>query len=481
MPLYAWDNLSNVDPETGRNALQASPLTFKADFCETPRTDAQRAWDQVNPLEFNAVINGAATQEKLADAFRIAAQNSKGVSLHGGSYILDGSISAHLPVAIQGDGMAATRFYATDLNAPFLVIAEKNETVTEDTTYGFYQLSDLSFVAEPSTTGLWQGEPAPNSAGIKITGDNAHKFLAYSRMENISAAGLRTFLYVDKAVDLNGESTVAWMDFSKITIVAKSSSPLYGFHWTKGSGTGTTYSGIKGNLQAANSSYILYEGADCYVGDVVVSGSHFGGIGAGVSVIEVGPNTLYRSRLAIVASQVDAGVSHPFKLSTVGSVEYSGLIFMANNVGGNVDVWTGLGQPVRNSIIHEQDVDDRRAGARKTSDAIGAQSIPVFKVGQGEWNFSLVEITVGGVLWGLDVCGGTYRYHLRSSTTDAFLDEIQRDLTPTALPGQLQIVPSWTAGSKEVTFSVVFTSIQANNRFEVQIVVRGGSTRLQRL
>ena len=107
-----------------------------------------------------------------------------------------------------------------------------------------------------------------------------------------------------------------------------------------------------------------------------------------------GVGTVYRTNILITGSQLDAGMDNPLSLDPTG-VAWTRIALFGNNLGGSVTM--SAIAPLQDSEIRDQLVSEWKAGTRKSTNATGSQSIPLFSVAQAD--------SYGGTKCDLTVCG----------------------------------------------------------------------------
>lgn len=315
------------------------------------------------------------------------------------------------------------------------------------------------------------------SAVFKVTGD-VSSYFQWNDFSDLYVLGFRQWFWVIKAARTTPfglECNVAWTDFSNICIRNWTRPALIGWRYITGSGTGNSYYNTSGRIggmllgASTPGSVFQFVGVGHVVGDVVIDDGHWGGE-SGSSLISIGADTVYRQRITANNVQLDAGITYMFGANATGSVGYSNIRALTNNIGGSAQIG-GL-PPVRNSQIYDQEVSEWRSGRYREFNITGAQTFDMFQVEVAPGGAVIVDVFVVGTAAGVGTCAIAQRFLIRASTST--IGEVQAQtaqIAPIASPP-----PSLmhiTTGLV-VTFRASATPSAPGSRIDGQIVAIGG-------
>ena len=179
--------------------------------------------------------------------------------------------------------------------------------------------------------------------------------------------------------------------------------------FTNGSGTGQHLhrheDGDLGRRDPASRRQIplalRYDGSGAVVGDVVMTGGHFGAVYAPIGV---SAGTLYRSNIMVAVSQLDAGVTNLADLPT-DLPAFTRMLLSDDNVGGGVSVSL---PPMADSVVTDQLASSWRSGNTKATpgnnNASTAVSINLFDITLGTYTGTDCTLLISGIVGG--VSGG---------------------------------------------------------------------------
>ncbi|SFJ78048.1 hypothetical protein SAMN02799642_05489 [Methylobacterium brachiatum] len=423
----------------------------------------------VYPQNFGAKCDGSNDD---AAAYRAAARfaMASGRPLHVGGAnlcVIGSSIHVAGSMTIEGDGEGKSILVGT-FNGPIFVWTATGSEVARSS------VSDFTI----------RGQFPPNaeytrSRGFVIQGDNT-SFFQYNRFTRLTFESLYAAFDVQKAsftTSFGQESTVAWLNFNDITIRSGSRHAIYGWLWNYGSGTGTTYSNIKTAFTTPDAAAFYYKAG--VVGDIVINGGHFGGNGS--TLIKVDGATNYRNNILVAGSQLDAGMSVPFKFQP-NSPTYQRISFTGNNLGGGVVLSM---PPVADSLIDDQLADQRRAGKNfSTGDAGRRHNVPLFSVildSLSPFTGTECTVVVAGLVGGIGGGAARATYLIGRNGTDPVVTLIGSPVATNGAPQFFSITPIVVAGTGQVNIVTSFTPTAANSNLDAQIRCMGGTYAVGRL
>ena len=319
---------------------------------------------------------------------------ARGLGVHFGGpdvCVTTATLHATNKLRIAGDGPNLSSMVTTG-NYPLLTW-----TVTADT-----QDFDVG-----GFSAINQTDPASDNSlasVIRFEGTNG-SHLSFGRFHDIDAKGMARAFIIDAAPVVTGnglEGALAWNDWARINILPGTHSPAIGWYSAQGSGTGNTYRGIKAAM-AAEGRVWDFQGPGTVVGDIVIEGGHFGG-DTGSALMRVGAGTVYRTNIAVVASQVDAGMLRVFDLAgDYAAAPFNRITFIGNNAGGDVAGGVVVATvPLVNSVIDDQLASDWKIGTVKVSAREGPQTMALFSVATAApLDGMRCDITISGFVAGL--------------------------------------------------------------------------------
>lgn len=417
----------------------------------------------VYPQNFGAKCDGSTDD---AAAYRAAARFAmdSGRPLHiGGANlcVIGSSILVAGSMAMEGDGEGKSIIVGT-FNGPVFVWTASGSEVARST------ISDFTI----------RGQFQPNvdytgSRGFVIQGDSA-SFFQYNRFMRLTFESLYAAFEIKKApfkTNFGQESTVAWLSFNDITIRSGSRNAVYGWIWNNGSGTGTTYSNIKTAFTTPDAVAFYYKAG--VVGDIVISGGHFGGKGS--TLIKVDRATNYRSNILVAGSQLDAGMNMPFSFQS-NLPTYQRISFTGNNLGGGIVLST---PPVADSLIDDQLADQRRAGKNFATRVAGRQqNVPLFSVtldGLSPFTGTECTVMVAGLVGGIG--GGAVRatYVIGRNGADPIVIAVGSPVATIGAPQFFSIAPTIVVGTGQVNLVTNFTPTAGGSNLDAQIRCMGGT------
>lgn len=189
----------------------------------------------------------------------------------------------------------------------------------------YIQMHDFAIEAYFSGGGV-----AASGAAINVVG-SAAAFVGIGQCQffNIQSRGWPVFLASNAPTHATGfgnEGPVNWCRFHNIDFGSFSRQHLYGFIFNTGSGTGNKFSRLGGVI---DKSVFLYQGSGLnpVVGDILIEDmEHWSSANTTDStILTIGANTSYRSRITIRGGQLDAGFSRVLSLAS-GGAGYSNII-----------------------------------------------------------------------------------------------------------------------------------------------------------
>ena len=331
------------------------------------------------------------------------------------------------------------------------------------------------------------GSAYAQASAITLTGNGS--LVTYGKIHDINTYGIWAAILNDlpSHATANGqEGGINWTDFSDIDLQPGDNPAEHLFYSAYGSGTGNTFRGNKGAL-AADGSVLDYETTsgvtNNVVGDIVFEGGHFGGLPPGTnglpgsSLIRVAAGTIYRTNIAVVATQADAGMLRIFDLaSDFLNAPFTRITYKGDNVGGGVTVVT---VPLVQSVIDDQQASDWRMGSAKTSAVTGQQTVPLFSVTTATgFDGSSCHVSVSGVVAGQQggVVEGEYALGSNVSATAPVGSALASSGTTSAFYSLV-----WSVAGNVSTVSTSFDSGGPGSTMDAQIRCQGGTMLISRL
>lgn len=418
--------------------------------------------------------NAAANATALQRAIDRAVATGRAIYIPPGVFVVGSTVAIpSKPVVIFGAGESRSTLRSYRLDGPMFrwtITGTNTENVTGSL------VKDLRLDAY-----FEAGDVYDNSAAFYIEGDNTCYF-GYNRFQNLTVAGFRNGLMrVLKATQTTAfgqESLVTWNSFQSITLTGFSKPCYFGFLFDLGSGTGNSWGDIRSSVDGA---VLRFNGGGCVVGDILLTHSHLGGRIAGAAAIWIGDNTVYRQRIAIVATQLDANLDKPFRLSSVGSIPYTNITFNGNNVGGNVTIYDDV-PPLRSSQIVDQEVGEWRVGRFHDIAVAGAQTLTLFTVDIPNYTGTEITVTVSGLVGGVQ--GGVRRAVFLmarggSSASVTTLSDNSLAGDGGAVAGTFYTISAVVSGGT-VVIQTTFTPGSAGSKLDAQLRAVGGTIRVKR-
>jgi hypothetical protein len=380
-----------------------------------------------------------------------------------GTYTLTSQKIYDASVPIYGAGSSKTRVYCVDFVGSLFKI---DTQVTSNSKCGINGLSMYFAFTGAQTV----------CQGIELTGLST-TFLQYTDFEDVVFYGCESGFYVTHLPRTTGfglESNVAWTNFRNVKTRPSEHEVKFPFHFTTGSGTGNSFTDCKTKVDSSGSVF-NYQGAGTVVGDLLIQGNSCSASGAGASFITVGDNTVYRQNVSMLGNQIDANVTIPFNLSSVGSEGFSDWKWIGN-MGGATDLDIAMGYTSA-SVIIDRAVSDVRVSKFATNLNTGAQSIPICKVDVLQNYACTINLEVYGLIQGVNSGMHSSKYHVRnaSGTSSPTLEAIHD--TPTSA---IMAITTTVVGSV-VTFSVDFTALSSGSEINADVQGIGRNFRLERV
>ena len=402
------------------------------------------------------------------------------IPVHFGGYlgyqcVISAPLTATDKLSIKGDGPAVSGMVTTYNDA--LLRWTINNDVTGFDVGGFDVTSQIA-----------SGQPYNLTSAITFLGNNT-SHLAYGKFHDISSHSLWS-TFVDNKASLTTsqgqEATLSWIDWDSIDIEPGINAAIHGWYSASGSGTGHTYRGIKGNMSDPTSRVWDFEGGGAVVGDIIISGGHFGGAN-GSALVKVGTGTVYRTNVSVIGTQIDAGMLQVFDLaSDYQANPYNFFTFRGNNAGGNGNVAASVlvsNQPLHDARIDDQESSEWHIGTKTLSDNFGSnllETMPLFSVTQADVNGGThCKLVVSGTIGG--VGGGIAEQEFAISTQNGVATVTAgASLSNSAhAPQNFAIVE--TASGNLVTLSATYTPGAAGSAVEGQLTCVGGTFKATRL
>lgn len=420
--------------------------------------DVDRAFDIV---EFGGADPTGSTSVVAAVQATVLAAEAVGgaVIFPDGTFLFDGTVTCTKKWVFKGNGAASIIKVTSETVNPFTF--NINTTTIEN-----WEISGLHFRG-PLTAN-------PLSIALKFTGDNVAT--CSNGICNVSSYGFATLLKDEKSPRTTAyglEGMLNWNRFDN-TIVNPG---LYGYWYANGSGTGNIWNGITMMLNAG-SACMFFDGSGCVVGDIIVGGQ-FGCQAAGGIGLKIGADTVYRSNIDVCKVAFDANCDIPLSLSATGSIPYSNIKTVANNIGGASVLGSGL-VPLINSTIHDRDVSEWKAGVSKTSASTGLQSADLFEITFGPAGVARFRVSINGSIGGVGYSSSYAEYIVADSTAvpGALTIQLLESYVDLAAGFEVSVVDST---GRVATVSATFTPSSSGSPYNSTIAATGRLFKIERV
>jgi hypothetical protein len=315
--------------------------------------------------------------------------------------------------------------------------------------------------------------PSDNSVAFEFGGDA--NFIQESTFDNLIIRGPRYAFKSTKpshTTIYGEEGTVARMLYHNIQLADWTRQTEVGWAFPAGSGTANSWYAIRTGMARPDGWVWKFEGTGCVVGDIDIYGANLVGPANG---FRIGDNTVYRRNFKI-AGQFDAGMTNPIDLSAVGAVQYSDYDLSDVRWGGGTNLnnlpLSHSARYIGNEVSHLQD------GKRIVTNATGAQTIAVYRVHLDLYTGCSVKFIVSGEVGG--VGGGVAELSAivsRQAGVPTVVGISQTRSPDVAGYPQLGVTPA----SDYVQFGITFTPTGPNSRLNAQVLVNGGTARIEQL
>ena len=173
--------------------------------------------------------------------------------------------------------------------------------------YYYRIISGLHFTSNEKADGI----------SIKST-KTSNNFFSNSIITNCFFERCHEGIIIDKIADTSGESHFDW---NIITSNCFRDCNI-GIHFAQGSGTGNL---ISNSTIICNQYCILYDGKKANIGDIIITGLHFGGNAIGIVITAT--SALYHERCSISNCQFDAGITKGISINTFSLFSIKNCIF----------------------------------------------------------------------------------------------------------------------------------------------------------
>jgi hypothetical protein len=425
---------------------------------------------QFGVVEGGSAANGAANTAKFQSAINAALAHQRALSIPTGVFIIDGTVTIAGALTLRGAGERVSFVRTNRLNSAAIRF---QIDVTD---------AERFYVGDFSLEGYFEGgDTHTASIGIEIAGDTT-AFFQHGTFGQMGIYGFHAAHYISKGAAETSpdffENRFNWTRFDNITIGHFSKRCSYGWWFAAGSGTGNAWHNPQGSVDVA---WIRAEGADCAVGDIVMTGGHLGGDGSTV-VYLIGDDTKYRDNIISVGTQFDAGISGFIQLGS-GAIFARNFRSVGNNVGGAVSIYDALGRPIHGSQIHDRDVGEWLAGQVFEDITTGAHTTTMFTVDLATYTGVCIDLVVSGLVQGVDSGVRSARYHVVRGSGNASVAVIGTPGVTVesggAAPANFFALSTTVSGST-VAFKATFTASGSGSLLDAQIRAVGGKMRVKR-
>jgi len=323
-------------------------------------------------------------------------------------------------------------------------------------------------------SGVFAGGAArDDSRFLKITGSGSFGF---GRFRNLYFEALYAGVEfnTDPIVTSYGlESQSGWNKFENCTFWYGSRTMVYGVLFKRGSSTGNSFPKCQASCEG---SALRYEGAGCVVGDIIYDGDH---LGTGY-IASFGPGIVYNRSMSF-EGQVDAGSAGVLKFDAGQTVQPNNI--KARGTFGGSQQWANV-PPLRNSHIDDLGHSRWAAGGHIYNTATaGAQVLSLWDIELAQLSGCEITVLVDGVLGGVEA------------------GYVKRVFKVTRLGGDVRVIPlaetqmadasgavpvgwptlSFAVNGAHIVIKVTFTPNGQVSNLNTNIVVEGGSHRVQRV
>ena len=425
------------------------------------------------------------TDDTAAENAAAAWANTDSVALYNpaGVYLLSNQIALGR-AGLQGDGEASTRFHTRSYDGSlFLITVDK--TSLSDNAY-----QDFTCRNEIGPTDY------TSSACFEVAGDGTSYF-QYNRFANIASEGFFAFMKVTKKNQdgyFGHESRYSVNLHTNISILGWSNPGRYGWWFLTGSGTANVFSHIRG-FPGANvdgkghndprAALWRYEGRDpgghgVVVGDITIDGSQFQGP---QRLVSIGAGSIYNENIGLGTSQFD-GAGTPIAFDVPSGTVPQGLSLSGDNIGGGIDIYGGVAQPIQDSVVADRQASSWSAGVTSAFGPGGRGATAIFKVELAANTATACTILSAGNLGDASGTGLKNEYILQRSGPTIHVIPIGAHFgNPdggfakadggSAGAGAISLTSS-VSGST-VLFSLSFPPTSGKSAFDSQIECKGGA------
>lgn len=400
-----------VSPDNTASALTTAitAATLATAITYTPSGTGAVSRTLSNRLDDSIHINNFLTAAEITDAKTGAPSTNMTTNLQ---KAFDAALAAGAPLVVDDTCTYLTTTGIVCAGFVNLIGAGRIKTAAEiplityainAATVNYWFIDGPTFVGPSSTN--------TSSCAIRITGNNT-TYLQHGYCR-CTATNFNAFLKDEKTARTTAFGLEAMLNWNEWD-VSLHNQGSYGFWYTQGSGTGSTYRGKILTRLAASAAW-FFDGSGCVVGDVIFSGIQLGCEVAGGIGVKIGASTEYRSQWSFTGVQFDANCDIPISLSGTGSVTYKGWNLSGIAWGGNAELGAGL-QPLYGSIVDDSETSRWSAGNAKTSATVGAISQNVFTIDFASWGACRAKVYASGLIGSVSACSSYTEFEIREGS-----------------------------------------------------------------
>ncbi|MBZ5757956.1 glycoside hydrolase family 55 protein [Rhizobium sp. VS19-DR104.2] len=437
------------------------------------RTTDARFWDKPSIRDFD--VGDTDQGFSLQSAINAGASNKKSVYIPAGDYTVATGVTLSSAFGVQGDGDGRSTITTVDFNGPLFSILTTGTSI------------ENSFMKNLNARAYFTSDAvAGDNAAFLEYANGSPNYIQHNKFKGIGIegfpAGFRDVATTGET-GFGRESYVNWTRYEDIRITTFSRSVKVAFDFRAGSGTGNVFTGFDTNVGGRDAdgvsrpgTVMRVGGVGCVVGDIIISNSHLGGYPGSV-LFEGAVGTVYRQRIGVVGSQLDAGLDYAFSLDAAG-VEWTNLVFNGNNVGGNAHIADNM-PAIRSSIIDDQNVSHWRSGHFVKDLPTGPQTIQFFDVAVGDYDGTFLTITASGLVPG--VSGGVtiWRGTISRTSANGVISVLDNNIQNPANAAFFVIGVAPASYGARVTVALAPTS--AGGYVDAQIQAIGGKVKIVRI
>jgi hypothetical protein len=361
-------------------------------------------------------------------------------------------------------GDPGTTLFANRLNDVLLTL-----NINTDTTKPY--ITNLNFRSY-----FEGGDTHTSSVGILIDGDDS--WFQHGRFSHLEFTGMHTGIKSTKThvvTAFGNEGTIAWMNFDNIEFLDGEKEMSFGFHFPQGSGTGNSWTNIKGIITGAESSYLNMGDTGYVVGDILICDAHVGGDTGVTCLLRTQDGSVYHQRISIVSCQFDAGCDFPIISGTTNTAQLSNVRIVGCNFGGNTDFYSGLVKPLASSSIDDLEASYWNIGKRIQDNATGARTTNCFTLAIDDWSGCKVEAMASGLVSGV-LNGVVHKAYVVTRGTGA-CSLVQIGSTAESASNPITLTVAASGNNVLVTVGYTPTSTDGSD-VDVQLRIVGGRVKV---